>query len=289
MKKFRIYTALSLALLLLIPTISLSACKKTKPTGEDGTDTTDTLTTPIADDTTQKTEQTTNEPDDTTPPEVEKTSFELFSEATEQMRESSYLNADFSLKYVYSLSGVAQETKLSGNTKSSMIEQKPVSLMSLNVNTNGAKSTATIYSDEGFIYTNEGGKKTKAANQSGSLSPIPFFEEDSVFDLRHSNDSDTITFTGKSIAVVFAPITELYIEKAAATGVKTTEISDVAFTAITDKNGVISKLEYSFDAVLTFPGAVNINVEHTGNITFNSFSNVTVTPPTDLSSYTPDA
>lgn len=268
-------------LLSLALSVSLASCKKSDDT-EGDSQTTDAYTTAKGDETTADGTDTTDDTEDTETPGPEKGAYELFLEATKPLENSQYLDADIDHNCTYGLSGVSFQTGIKGNSKNVITDNKPVSLMNVTISINGANTQASIYADDQNTYMNANGQKTKSAIPAQALTEITF-DESSFFDLQCVSNNGSYTFTGKCVGSLFSPVLEMLTNSIP--GLQISQISDVNFTAVTDQNGIISTLNYSFESVASFSGAVNTTANHTGKITFLSFSELTITPPSDLGSY----
>lgn len=287
MNNFRLFLTIFLALILAITFVS---CKKTDNTGDSTDSDSDTTTVPGSTSATTDKQTTSGDDttDDNTEPVQQKTAYEIFEEAIAPLNNSNSVDANLSHKFSYSIAGIAYNVDQTGNIKNTLVNDKPVSLSSLTIKTNDTTVSGTVYADSQYSYANMNGQKIKHALPA-NLWQIEFvLDEGSFFDLAHEVNDGSTTITGKCLATVLAPLTNMLNTTASAPQIS--QISDVAFTAFTAFNGVdnvIERFEYSFNATVGIPNlpVPSTNVTHTGSINFNSFGPVTITPPSDLNSY----
>lgn len=279
MKRQKNFLVLALAFVLLAT--SFASCKNDKKTQNTDTSTTAGDTTTSASTTTQPADTTTA--GDTTTAEPAKTDYEQFVSVMQPFTEATSLDLSLTHNYNYSISGTPYQVNESGNIKYTVKNDKPTSSAVWNVKTNDINETANIYSDDQYIYTNKNNQKTKRAISGDVWNFELELEEASFAELASATADGMITVTGKCAASAIEPLLDAL---KLASDFDFSEVSDVTFTAVSDKSGAIYKFDYAFTAQVQFsPLLPAVTVTHSGSVTFNSFVSVTITPPADLNTY----
>lgn len=228
-------------------------------------------------------------------PNLDKNAYELYQNMTKAMAEVKSIDMDMSMTMSITADELNESMSISGNMKQVTLSETNIEMATnLQTSMSGITLSMNLYYKEGTAYIDIMGQKIKspmsideAMSQTVEMDVVDF-PENAIKDFKissvNNNTRIELTLNGESVSDIMDQAMSIVEETGLSIDDMEVNIGDILFDVIIDSKNMLKSYHVIYEMTMTYMDeTASIKMDMT--LTVNSYNNVTITFPTDLSTY----
>lgn len=228
-------------------------------------------------------------------PVADKSAYELYQDTTKAMAEVKSIDMDMSITMSMTAEGITETISMSCNMQQVTKSETNIEMaMNFHTSMSGNTISMNIYYKDGVAYIDYLGQKIKSPMPIDELMSqtmevdIVDFHENAIKDFKISSVDDgtriELTLNSELVSSIMDQALSLIGETGLPNDGMEINLSDILFDMVIDNNNMLKSYHMVYEMTMTYMNeTASMKVDMT--LTVNSYNNVVINFPTDLSTY----